>query len=124
MEKMEKAEQAGQTAQPEIWFDRNKVKDVLFCEDFLTGHPMKCIHGTFFDVNGAIGECGLLEEYGGKVLSKMVEKVYIYGDGNLEVMFRNEDYYRMVAVGVKRWQSIILGHLLYQSHLNLEIKII
>ena len=71
-----------------------------------------------------LAECGLLEEYGGKVLSKMVEKVYIYGDGNLEVMFRNEDYYRMVAVEVKRWQSIILGHLLYQSHLNLEIKII
>ena len=56
MEKMEKAEQAGQTAQPEIWFDGSKVNDVLFCEDFLAGHPMKCIHGTFFDVNGAIGD--------------------------------------------------------------------
>ena len=53
MEKMEKMEQS---AQPEAWFDGNKVNDVLFCEDFLAGHPMKCIHGTFFDINGAIGD--------------------------------------------------------------------
>ena len=45
-----------QAAQPETWFDGNKVNDVLFCEDFLAGHPMKCIHGTFFDINGAIGD--------------------------------------------------------------------
>lgn len=50
---MEKMEQA---SQPETWFDGSKVNDVLFCEDFLAGHPMKCIHGTFFDVNGAIGD--------------------------------------------------------------------
>ena len=54
MEKtMEKMEQA---SQPETWFDGSKVNDVLFCEDFLAGHPMKCIHGTFFDINGAIGD--------------------------------------------------------------------
>ncbi|MFG6343847.1 MAG: DNA primase, partial [Lachnospiraceae bacterium] len=50
MEKMERA------SQPETWFDGSKVNDVLFCEDFLAGHPMKCIHSTFFDVNGAIGD--------------------------------------------------------------------
>jgi putative DNA primase/helicase len=50
---MEKMEQA---SQPETWFDGSKVNDVLFCEDFLAGHPMKCIHGTFFDINGAIGD--------------------------------------------------------------------
>lgn len=50
---MEKMEQA---SQPETWFDGSKVNDVLFCEDFLAGHPMKCIHGTFFDVNGAVGD--------------------------------------------------------------------
>ena len=50
---MEKMEQA---SQPETWFDGSKVNDVLFCEDFLAGHPMKCIHGIFFDVNGAVGD--------------------------------------------------------------------
>ena len=50
---MEKMEQASQS---ETWFDGNKVNDVLFCEDFLAGHPMKCIHGIFFDVNGAVGD--------------------------------------------------------------------
>ena len=37
-------------------FAGNKVKDVLFCEDFLAGHPTKCIHGRFFDVNGAVSD--------------------------------------------------------------------
>ena len=45
-----------QASQPETWFDGNKVNDVLFCEDFLAGHPMKCIHGRFFDINGAVGD--------------------------------------------------------------------
>lgn len=43
-------------------------------------------------------ECGLLEEYDGNVLSKLVEKVYIYGDGNLEVVFKNDDYFQTVCV--------------------------
>jgi len=41
------AEQAEKTAQPKTWFDGSRVNDVLFCEDFLAGHPMKkpCTHG-------------------------------------------------------------------------------
>ena len=54
---MEKMEQA---SQPETWFDGNKVNDVLFCEDFLAGHPIKCIHGRFFDVNGAAGDARVI----------------------------------------------------------------
>ena len=54
---MEKMEQA---SQPETWFDWNKINDVLFCEDFLAGHPIKCIHGRFFDVNGAAGDARVI----------------------------------------------------------------
>lgn len=52
---MGKMEQAGSPT-PETWFDGSRVNDVLFCEDFLAGHPMKCIHGTFFDINGAVND--------------------------------------------------------------------
>lgn len=39
-------------------------------------------------------QCSMLEEYDGNVLSKLIEKVYIYGDGNLQVVFKNDDYFQ------------------------------
>lgn len=42
-------------------------------------------------------QCSMLEEYDGNVLSKLIEKVYIYGDGNLQVVFKNDDYFRKVC---------------------------
>ena len=41
--------------------------------------------------------CSLLEEYDGSILSKLIEKVYIYGDGNLQIVFKNDDYFRTVC---------------------------
>lgn len=43
-------------------------------------------------------QCSVLEEYDGNVLSKLIEKVYIYGDGNLQVVFRNDDYFRTICI--------------------------
>ncbi len=43
-------------------------------------------------------QCSVLEEYDGNVLSKLIEKVYIYGDGNLQIVFKNDDYFRTVCV--------------------------
>ena len=43
-------------------------------------------------------QCSVLQEYDGKVLSKLIEKVYIYGDGNLQVVFKNDDYFRTVCI--------------------------
>lgn len=43
-------------------------------------------------------EDSVLEEYDGNVLSKLIDKVYIYGDGNLQIVFKNDDYFRTVCV--------------------------
>ena len=36
------------------WFDGKKVIEIAFCEEFLTRHPMCCIHGLFFTADGPI----------------------------------------------------------------------
>lgn len=38
-------------------------------------------------------QCSMLEEYDGNILSKLIDRVYIYGDGNLQVVFKNDDYF-------------------------------
>ena len=36
------------------WVQDNKIHEVLFCKAFLEKHPMICINGTFFTVNGRV----------------------------------------------------------------------
>lgn len=36
------------------WFDGKRLNEVLFCEEFLREHPMKCIRGRFFTVDGLV----------------------------------------------------------------------
>ena len=43
-------------------------------------------------------QCSMLEEHDGSILSKLIDKVYIYGDGSLQVVFKNDDYFRTVCV--------------------------
>ncbi len=44
------------------WFDGKKVNEVLFAEDFLSRHPMICVHGSFFTVDGRISDESVLEK--------------------------------------------------------------
>ena len=37
-----------------IWFDGKKINEILFCESFRKEHPMICVNGKFFTVDGAI----------------------------------------------------------------------
>lgn len=39
----------------------------------------------------------VLEEYDGNILSKLIDRVFIYNDGNLQVVFKNDDYFRIVC---------------------------
>ena len=43
-------------------------------------------------------QCSMLEEYDGNILLKLIDRVYIYGNGNLQVVFKNDDYFRKVCV--------------------------
>ena len=36
------------------WYDGKKVDEVLFCREFLSEHPMICVKGSFFTVEGRI----------------------------------------------------------------------
>lgn len=43
------------TDMPE-WFDGKKINEVQFCREFLEEHPMKCIQGRFFTVDGLVDD--------------------------------------------------------------------
>ena len=42
-------------------------------------------------------QCSMLEKYDGNVLLNLIDRVYIYGDGNLQIVFKNDDYFRKVC---------------------------
>ena len=42
-------------------------------------------------------QCSVLEEYDGNIFSKLIDKVYIYGNANLQVVFKNDDYFRILV---------------------------
>ena len=52
------------------WYDGRHINEVLFCQQFLEKHPMKCVRGRLFTVDGLIedeGQIGnlILEEISG-----------------------------------------------------------
>ena len=38
--------------EPPRWIQDKHFNEVLFCEDFLSAHPMVCVDGSFFTVEG------------------------------------------------------------------------
>ena len=75
---MENKENAGTTLPFEDslpdWFDGKRINEVLFCQQFLDRHPMKCVRGRLFTVDGLIedeGQIGnlILEEISGCLTS-------------------------------------------------------
>lgn len=38
-----------------LWYDGKYINEVMFCHDFLELHPMRCINGTLFTVDGPVG---------------------------------------------------------------------
>ena len=37
-----------------FWFDGKNINEVLFCQHFLQLHPMKCVRGRLFTVDGVV----------------------------------------------------------------------
>ena len=61
------------------WYNGRHINEVLFCQQFLDKHPMKCVRGRLFTVDGLIedeGQIGnlILEEISG-VLTSGLSKV-------------------------------------------------
>lgn len=62
------------------WYDGKKIDEVQFCSDFLGQHPMKCVRGRLFTVDGAVEDEGevsrmILEEVSGCLSSGISKAV-------------------------------------------------
>ena len=62
------------------WYDGKKIDEVQFCFDFLGRHPMKCVRGRLFTVDGAVEDEGeisrmILEEVSGCLSSGISKAV-------------------------------------------------
>ncbi len=42
--------------EPPRWLQDKRFNEVLFCEDFLSAHPMVCVDGSFFTVEGRVAD--------------------------------------------------------------------
>ena len=71
------------------WYDGKRINEVLFCQQFLKKHPMKCVRGRLFTVDGLIedeAQIGnlILEEISGCLtsgLSKVVANLLAQRSG-------------------------------------------
>ena len=62
------------------WYDGKHINEVLFCQQFLEKHPMKCVRGRLFTVDGLIedeGQIGnlILEEISGVLTANLSKTV-------------------------------------------------
>ncbi|MDO4557246.1 MAG: DUF5906 domain-containing protein, partial [Lachnospiraceae bacterium] len=58
------------------WYDGKRINDSLFCEYFLRLHPMKCIRGMLFDIDGRIDDVE-------KIKTEIYEKIEPYAVSNI-----------------------------------------
>ena len=56
MKQMEQKQSADSQKAEIGWYDGERINDALFCDYFLHLHPMKCIRGMLFDIDGMIDD--------------------------------------------------------------------
>lgn len=44
------------------WFNGKQINEVMFCATFLNQHPMRCVNGILYDVNGQVNRDALRNE--------------------------------------------------------------
>ena len=45
-----------------FWFDGKNINEVMFCQYFLQLHPMKCVRGRLFTVDGIVEDEGEISQ--------------------------------------------------------------
>ena len=45
-----------------FWFDGKNINEVMFCRYFLRLHPMKCVRGRLFTVDGIVEDEGEISQ--------------------------------------------------------------
>ena len=63
-----------------FWFDGKNINEIMFCQYFLQLHPMKCVRGRLFTVDGIVEDEGeisqmILEEVRGCLTSGVAKTV-------------------------------------------------
>ena len=86
------------------WYDGRHINEVLFCQQFLDKHPMKCVRGRLFTVDGLIedeGQIGnlILEEISG-VLTSGLSKVVTNLLASIKQICRNKSACQHQAASV------------------------
>lgn len=65
------------------WFDGKHINEILFCQEFLKTHPMRCIGGTLFTVDGPVESEELVKR----------QIIGIYGEDKIyDFIFRDQEY--------------------------------
>ena len=80
-----------QTKKPD-WYDGKHVNEVLFCQEFLSEHPMICVKGSFFSVDGRISEEAALAKQIYDMLRPFVYVGLSKKTENLIAVLRSEAY--------------------------------
>lgn len=86
MEALEKTldlfEDSKRSTNDPVWFRKKRIDEVAFCESFLKTHPMKCIGGFLYDVDGRIDEAkieneifNMVKNYSNSSVARMVTKL-------------------------------------------------
>lgn len=86
MEALEKTldlfEDSKRSSNDPVWFRKKRIDEVAFCESFLKTHPMKCIGGFLYDVDGRIDEAkieneifNMVKNYSNSSVARMVTKL-------------------------------------------------
>ena len=84
------------------WFDGKNVDEIVFCREFLQEHPMICVKGSFFTVDGRItNEDDLRKEIYEK-LSKHAHTGVSKKVENLLSVLRSEAYCRELPIQTDR----------------------
>ena len=80
-----------QTKKPD-WYDGKHVNEVLFCQEFLSEHPMICVKGSFFSVDGRISDEAALAKQIYDMLRPFVYVGLSKKTENLIAVLRSEAY--------------------------------
>ena len=71
-----------------IWFVNGAINEILFSEDYLRRHPMKCIKKRLYDINGSVDEACMEHEIYKKIANYVSKDVAKLCTRLMEKIFR------------------------------------
>ena len=79
------------------WYDGRHINEVLFCQQFLDKHPMKCVRGRLFTVDGLIEDEGQI----GNLILEEIE--FLQSEGYIRFRADSEASSKAIYEAYTRW---------------------